>query len=60
MVYKLKQVLGAIFEVVVDDYPELANPTRKVVLSHYVAKKGSALSKEEEKPSTEGNTGSTE
>ena len=47
--HKLKQVLGAIFEVVVDDYPELANPTRKVVLSHYVAKKGSALSKEEEK-----------
>ena len=47
--HKLKQVLNAMFEVIVDDYPELTNPTKKVVLSHYEAKKGTALSKDEEK-----------
>ena len=47
--HKLKQVLNAMFEVIVDDYPELANPTKKVVLSHYEVKKGTALSKDEEK-----------
>ena len=47
--HKLKQVLNAMFEVIVDDYPELTNPTKKVVLSHYEVKKGTALSKDEEK-----------
>ena len=47
--HKLKQVLNAMFEVIVDDYPELTNPTKKVVLSHYEVKKGVALSKDEEK-----------
>jgi site-specific recombinase XerD len=37
------------FEVIVDDYPGLTNPTKKVVLSHYEVKKGTALSKDEEK-----------
>lgn len=47
--HKLKQMLNAMFEVIVDDYPELTNPTKKVVLSHYVVKKGQAFSKDEEK-----------
>ena len=47
--HKLKQLLNAMFEVIVDDYPGLTNPTKKVVLSHYEVKKGTALSKDEEK-----------
>lgn len=46
--HKLKQILNAMFDVIVDDFPELTNPTKKVVLTHYVVKKGQAFSKEEE------------
>ena len=47
--HKLKQFLNSMFEVIVDDYPELTNPVKKVVLSHYVVKKGRAFTKAEEK-----------
>lgn len=47
--HKLKQLLGSMFDVIVDDYPELTNPMRKVVLSHYEVKKGKAFTKAEEK-----------
>ena len=47
--HKLKQILNSMFEVIVDDFPELTNPTKKVVLTHYVVKKGQAFSKDEEK-----------
>ena len=46
---KLKQILNSMFEVIVDDFPDLTNPTKKVVLTHYVVKKGQAFSKDEEK-----------
>ena len=47
--HKLKQLLGSMFDVIVDDYPELTNPMRKVVLSHYEVKKGKSFTKAEEK-----------
>ena len=47
--HKLKQLLGSMFDVIVDDYPELTNPMRKIVLSHYEVKKGKAFTKAEEK-----------
>ena len=47
--HKLVQLLGAIFTVAMEDYPNLRTPMTKIVLTHYEAKKGSALSKDEEK-----------
>ncbi|MBE7100211.1 MAG: hypothetical protein E7364_01220 [Clostridiales bacterium] len=46
---KLKVMLTAMFDVIVDDYPALTNPMRKIVLNHYEVKKGHAFTKEEEK-----------
>ena len=46
---KLKVMLTAMFDVIVDDYPALTNPMRKIVLNHYEVKKGRAFTKDEEK-----------
>ena len=46
---KLKVMLTAMFDVIVDDYPTLTNPMRKIVLNHYEVKKGRAFTKDEEK-----------
>lgn len=45
---KVKQLLGAIFSLAVEDY-EFKNPMTKIKLPHYEVKKGTPLSKEEEK-----------
>ena len=47
--HKVVQLLTAIFNVAIEDYPNLRSPMTKIVLTHYEAKKGTALSKEEEK-----------
>lgn len=41
--------MTAVFNVAVEDYPNLRTPMTKIVLTHYEAKKGTALSKDEEK-----------
>ena len=46
---KLKVMLTAMFDVIVDDFPALTNPMRKIVLNHYEVKKGRAFTKDEEK-----------
>ena len=46
---KLKIMLTAMFDVIVDDFPALTNPMRKIVLNHYEVKKGRAFTKDEEK-----------
>ncbi len=45
---KLKQLLGAIFDVAAEDYG-IKSPMTKVTLPHYETKKGKALTKAEEK-----------
>jgi integrase len=45
---KVKQLLGAIFSVAVEDY-DFKSPMTKIVLPHYEVEKGTPLSKEEEK-----------
>lgn len=45
---KVKQLLGAIFSLAVEDN-EFKNPMTKIKLPHYEVKKGTPLSKEEEK-----------
>lgn len=45
---KVKQLLGAIFSLAVEDY-EFKNPMTKIKLPHYEVKKGAPLSKVEEK-----------
>ena len=45
---KVKQLLGAVFSLAVEDY-EFKNPMTKIKLPHYEVKKGSPLTKEEEK-----------
>ena len=45
---KVKQLLGAVFALAVEDY-EFKNPMTKITLPHYEVKKGSPLTKEEEK-----------
>ena len=45
---KIKQLLGAIFSLAVEDY-DFKNPMTKVTLPHYEAKKGSPLTRDEEK-----------
>ena len=45
---KCKQLFGAVFSLAVEDY-EFKNPMTKIKLPHYEVKKGSPLSKEEEK-----------
>lgn len=45
---KLKQILCSMFEMICDDYPGVTNPTKRLVLGHYEASKGKALTKEEE------------
>ena len=47
--HKIVQLMTAVFNVAVEDYPNLRTPMTKIVLTHYEAKKGSALSKAEEK-----------
>ena len=47
--HKIVQLMTAVFNVAVEDYPNLRTPMTKIVLMHYEAKKGSALSKDEEK-----------
>lgn len=46
---KLKILLTAMFDVIAEDYPQITNPMRKIVLNAYEVKKGSALTKAEEK-----------
>ena len=46
---KTKVLLTAMFDVMVDDYPTLTNPMRKITLNHYEVKKGRAFTKDEEK-----------
>lgn len=45
---KLKLLLSAIFDVIVEDYG-IKTPMAKIVLSHYEVKKGKAFTKDEEK-----------
>lgn len=45
---KTKILLTSMFDVIVDDFPALTNPMRKIVLNHYEVKKGQAFSKDEE------------
>ncbi len=45
---KLKIVLSSIFELAAEDFG-IKSPMKKIILPHYEAKKGSSLSKEEEK-----------
>ena len=45
---KLKLLLSAIFDVIVEDY-NIKTPMSKIVLSHYEVKKGKAFTKAEEK-----------
>lgn len=45
---KVKQLLGAVFALAVEDY-DFKNPMTKIKLPHYEVKKGSPLSKAEEK-----------
>lgn len=45
---KAKQLLGAVFSLAVEDY-DFKNPMTKIKLPHYEVKKGSPLTKEEEK-----------
>lgn len=45
---KVKQLLGAVFALAVEDY-DFKNPMSKIKLPHYEVKKGSPLSKAEEK-----------
>lgn len=45
---KLKQLLSAIFDIASEDY-NIKSPLNKIVLPHYEAKKGTALTKAEEK-----------
>ncbi|MCD8205766.1 MAG: site-specific integrase [Clostridia bacterium] len=45
---KCKIVLGAVFDLAVEDY-DIKNPMTKIMLPHYEAKKGKAFSKDEEK-----------
>ena len=45
---KVKQLLGAVYSLAVEDY-DFKNPMTKITLPHYEAKKGSPLSKAEEK-----------
>ena len=45
---KIKVLMTAIFDVICDDY-DMKSPMRKIVLSHYEAKKGNAFTKAEEK-----------
>ena len=47
--HKIVQLMTAMFNVAVEDYPQLRTPMTKIVLTHYEAKKGTALSKAEEK-----------
>ncbi len=47
--HKTVQLMTAMFNVAMEDYPNLRSPMTKIVLTHYEAKKGSALSKAEEK-----------
>ena len=47
--HKIVQLMTAVFNVAVEDYPNLRTPMTKIVLTHYEAKKGSALSKDEER-----------
>ena len=46
---KLKTLLSAIFSVAAEDFPALLNPMRKIVLERYSAKKGKALTVQEER-----------
>lgn len=46
--HKVRQLLGAVFSIAVEDY-DFKNPMIKVRLPHYEVKKGSPLSKAEEK-----------
>jgi hypothetical protein len=46
---KTKILLTAMFDIIVDDYPTLINPMRKIVLNHYEVKKCRAFTKDEEK-----------
>ncbi|MCD8205916.1 MAG: site-specific integrase [Clostridia bacterium] len=43
-----KTMLGSMFDLAVEDY-DIKNPTAKVVLPHYEEKRGSALTKDEER-----------
>ena len=45
---KIKVLMTAMFDVICDDY-DIKSPMRKIVLSHYEAKKGNAFTKAEEK-----------
>ena len=45
---KLKLLLSAIFDIIVEDYG-IKTPMTKIVLSHYEVKKGKAFTKEDEK-----------
>ena len=45
---KVKQLLGAVFALAVEDY-DFKNPMTKIKLPHYEVKKGSSLSRAEEK-----------
>lgn len=45
---KIKQLLSAMFEILCGDFPEINNPTKRLVLGHYEARKGKAFTKEEE------------
>ena len=45
---KTKILMTSMFDVMVDDYPTLTNPMRKIVLNHYEVKKGCAFTKAEE------------
>ena len=47
--HKTVQLMTAMFNVAMEDYPNLRSPMTKIVLTYYEAKKGSALSKAEEK-----------
>lgn len=47
--HKIVQLLTAMFNVAMEDYPNLRSPMTKIVLTHYEAKKGTVLSKAEEK-----------
>ena len=45
---KIKVLMTAMFDIICDDY-DIKSPMRKIVLSHYEAKKGNAFTKAEEK-----------
>lgn len=47
--HKLKTLLSAIFATAAEDFPTLLNPMRKIVSERYSAKKGKALTVQEER-----------